>query len=1068
MPAAKQKRSPATPPKQSPQRQAKRSPTAAERAERGHALGVEAGCLSLVASRAVEAACAAASVPAAYVAQREKRDGAGGGHHVTLVARHEIKQLLESLPQPQQLGRTRSNSDPAVAPAVGLPGCAAELPALRPLDSLARDALRDAALAPRASWLVPGRVICCDRLTLAHPETLAPLLLHLGVDAGGGRKLVVCCMQTKVEHRDQVAYEGAVRKRVPGAKFILRGTPDKSVSADGDIAAVVDQLVRSVSAGACVVLHCRGGHGRTATVGALLIGRLYGLAGWEALRRCGASHDARAEPVFYAPDADIPPPEAARKMVQEHLALRQKCGTSCTDSLPQEQLRNAAFADRLTWTKGLAQFKAFPCLFSVQAAQVVRLLSPGAWPTEIEVAVERPKSADKKAKAGNWWALPGFESPPRSKREVQDRLLELAATCGCACAETAQLIPLGVGEAANGANRTRFVVLLCPAVDALRATLGLPPKDLHATLGFVEADIHGVCKGLGALAVAEGGPSHVPYADCLEAAAALASRHPGRDKLLRAALAGAAAQGDEGATSSASLELLLGVNERTELAEIEQLAQDAGEHPRKYRFLAYCFGKRKDYRSAHTALETGLELALTVKCKKKDRSAMQTQLKRLLAKHPNAAAPVPQPAQESPPAAYKHKKGNPQIVLLTGIPGSGKSTFAAGLARAGWHVISADELKSVKKGGRAFEEQVGAASKPTSLASRGVCIDRCNVTVEERADVMRLAHAPQPSDVAVVFFDTPIAHAKQMVARRQGHPTLKADNASSGKVVESFGRKLMAPSVAEGFGQVHVVADYEQSATVLQRLGGVQQSVDGAICKFPRTTHIFDASQGTTSAVTRDDLVMTAADAKAWIKDAVITVEEKVDGANLGISLDKDWGVFFQNRAHFVSSATASQWHGLDDWWKEHSAVLCSVLVPERHVLFGEWMAHKHSIFYTKLPGKFVAFDVYDRVAGAFLSRGSFHEFLEPTGLATVPILAQRTFGSPEEFRPFLDTVSQFGARRDERPDEDAVVEGVYLRKDSGRWLEARCKIVRADFVQAINEGSHWMTQEVVKNVITY
>ena len=53
------------------------------------------------------------------------------------------------------------------------------------------------------------------------------------------------------------------------------------------------------------------------------------------------------------------------------------------------------------------------------------------------------------------------------------------------------------------------------------------------------------------------------------------------------------------------------------------------------------------------------------------------------------------------------------------------------------------------------------------------------------------------------------------------------------------------------------------------------------------------------SGVTRDDLVMSPEDASTWLRGAVVTVEEKVDGSNLGVSLASDWTPRFQNRSHF-------------------------------------------------------------------------------------------------------------------------------------------------------------------------
>ena len=66
------------------------------------------------------------------------------------------------------------------------------------------------------------------------------------------------------------------------------------------------------------------------------------------------------------------------------------------------------------------------------------------------------------------------------------------------------------------------------------------------------------------------------------------------------------------------------------------------------------------------------------------------------------------------------------------------------------------------------------------------------------------------------------------------------------------------------------------------------------LIKFPRTEHIFDAGG---SAIARDDLLIDPKDAHArFLSGQALTVEEKVDGANLGISLAPDYSVRFQNR----------------------------------------------------------------------------------------------------------------------------------------------------------------------------
>lgn len=59
--------------------------------------------------------------------------------------------------------------------------------------------------------------------------------------------------------------------------------------------------------------------------------------------------------------------------------------------------------------------------------------------------------------------------------------------------------------------------------------------------------------------------------------------------------------------------------------------------------------------------------------------------------------------------------------------------------------------------------------------------------------------------------------------------------------------------------------------------------------KFPRTRHVIDTGGG----VGRDDLLMDARDMKQFLSNH-LSIEEKIDGANLGISLTQDYHITFQ------------------------------------------------------------------------------------------------------------------------------------------------------------------------------
>lgn len=168
-------------------------------------------------------------------------------------------------------------------------------------------------------------------------------------------------------------------------------------------------------------------------------------------------------------------------------------------------------------------------------------------------------------------------------------------------------------------------------------------------------------------------------------------------------------------------------------------------------------------------------------------------------------------------------------------------------------------------------------------------------------------------------------------------------------------------------------------------------SCDVELFKFPRTRHLFDAGG---NGVSRDDLLMDKEEADVFYsrrgRQTVVSIEEKVDGANLGISISQsDYRLLVQNRSHYVNAHTHKQFSGLDQWLEQHSAGLFEAMEPGRHVLFGEWLFAKHSIHYTRIPGYFVAFDIYDRQSHRFYSRRERNRRLEATHIPFVRLIAE-------------------------------------------------------------------------------
>lgn len=216
--------------------------------------------------------------------------------------------------------------------------------------------------------------------------------------------------------------------------------------------------------------------------------------------------------------------------------------------------------------------------------------------------------------------------------------------------------------------------------------------------------------------------------------------------------------------------------------------------------------------------------------------------------------------------------------------------------------------------------------------------------------------------------------------------------------------------------------------------------------RFPRTPHLLWLGSGRP----RDDKVLSCVDAEEVLSHAVV-VEEKLDGANLGISVGSDQVLRVQNRGAYLSLDSAHpQFKPLRQWLSARRQPLIDALTPEL-ILFGEWCYAKHSIHYTRLPDWFVAFDVYDRAAERFWSVERRDAFVLELGLTAVPRLAQGKFDVEGVTR--LLGPSRFA---------DEPAEGLYVRWDRGDYLEQRAKLVRAEFTQAI--GAHWTRAPIQPN----
>lgn len=131
-----------------------------------------------------------------------------------------------------------------------------------------------------------------------------------------------------------------------------------------------------------------------------------------------------------------------------------------------------------------------------------------------------------------------------------------------------------------------------------------------------------------------------------------------------------------------------------------------------------------------------------------------------------------------------------RVVVLVGLPASGKSTVAKIMESKGWVRVNQDELGNRKACKRAMQEAL--------QAGKSVVVDRCNFDKSQRQVWVELAHEHGIGEVECVLLDVKKDVCHKRAVRRKYHPTIK--NASdASKAIEGLYKKFVAPDKNEGF-----------------------------------------------------------------------------------------------------------------------------------------------------------------------------------------------------------------------------------------------------------------------------
>lgn len=244
--------------------------------------------------------------------------------------------------------------------------------------------------------------------------------------------------------------------------------------------------------------------------------------------------------------------------------------------------------------------------------------------------------------------------------------------------------------------------------------------------------------------------------------------------------------------------------------------------------------------------------------------------------------------------------------------------------------------------------------------------------------------------------------------------------------------------------------------------------------KYPRTKHI------ESSSIQKDDIKETMLVSN--LTDLVI-IEEKMDGANCGISFDNN-KLLLQSRGHYLNGGPREKQFELFKSWAMRWKNELFKIIGNKYIMYGEWLYAKHTIYYDFLPHYFMEFDIFDYNNEKFLSTLARINLLKNSPIESVKVIStvksdnisldylwnligESSFKSKDWKTNIKKECNNRGINYDlilKQTQNDNFMEGLYIKTEKKDKVTGRFKLVRSQFLSLVNSESHWLSRPIIPN----